>query len=155
VNSFASSTHGFAAQQAAVHYMLNAYGSPAQIDASLQASADRLVRVLESPPPVDAMECHGGMAEAQAGRRQQLANIIDARHQLALAAASQSGGLQMAGPRYTVERDAVGTHGVYDHQRDEFIASGWSYDEAATLRDDSNQRWLDALTRRESWAVAQ
>lgn len=82
---FPATTHGFAPQPAAVDYMLNAYGTTAQIDANLQASADRLVRVLEWPPPVDAMECHGGLAEAQAGRRQELANIVDARHALALA----------------------------------------------------------------------
>lgn len=84
MTEFPSTTHGFAPQPAAVAYMLEAWGTPAQLDANLQASADRLVRVLEFPPPVDAMECHGGLAEAQAGRRQQLANIIDARHALAL-----------------------------------------------------------------------
>jgi hypothetical protein len=52
---------------------------------------------------------------------------------------------QMAGPRYTVLRDeGNGSHGVYDHETDEFVDSGWSYFEASCLRDQYNQWVIDS-----------
>jgi hypothetical protein len=42
-------THGFVSQPEVVKYLLDAYGTPAQIDAYLHTAADRLVRALGFP----------------------------------------------------------------------------------------------------------
>lgn len=81
---FSATTQGFAPQSAAVNYMLDAYGTPAQLDANLQAAADRLVRALDFPI-IPRPENRARLAAIQNERRQQLANIVDARHALALA----------------------------------------------------------------------
>ena len=54
------------------------------------------------------------------------------------------GSPQMAGPRFIVLPDGFGTHGVYDHERDEFIGSGGSYDEAGQLRNSCNGQLVAA-----------
>lgn len=48
---------------------------------------------------------------------------------------------QTAGPRYTVLKVGA-SHDVYDHETDEIIAAGWTYFEAAILRNRFNGRLL-------------
>ncbi|EOD66887.1 hypothetical protein [Amycolatopsis vancoresmycina] len=71
---FPSTTYGFTARPGAVAYLTS---FP---DVALRHAADVLVRCLENPPTVDEAAYPGGQAETDAGRRQQLANIVAERH---------------------------------------------------------------------------